>query len=123
MVVAIIDRVDLEPAEQLPPRHAALRLYPLRPDEALPEALHPPHLGVQQGQVVKVLGLVELLELVVDRLRLCYVRLHWQVLLVPLSDELFEFLLHLQLGQPLLQSLRLTLDELRQVVRDLHVAV
>lgn len=123
MVVTIIHRVDLQPAQQLPARHAALRLYPLSPDEALPEALHPLHLGVQQGQVVEVLGLVELLELVVDSLCFRYVGLYWQVLLVSFSNELFKFLLDLQLWKPLLESLRLTLHELRQIVRYLHVAV
>lgn len=123
MVVAIIHWVDLQPAKQLPARYAALGPNPLCPDKALPEALHPLHLGVQQGQVMEVLGLVELLELVVDSFRLSYVGFYWQVFLISFSDELFELLLDFQLGQPLLESLRLTLHELGQVVRDFHVAV
>lgn len=75
-----------------------MRLYSFCPDEALPEALHPLHLGVQQGEVMEILGLVELLELIVDGLRFCDVGLHGQVLLVSFSDELLEFLLDLQLG-------------------------
>lgn len=73
--------------------------------------------------MVEILGLVKLLELVVDRLCFRYVGLYWQVLLVSFSNELFEFLLDLQLGQPFLESLRLTLHELRQIVRYLNVAV
>jgi hypothetical protein len=72
---------------------------------------------------MKVLGLAELLELIVDGLRFRHVRLHRQELLISFSDEVLELLLHLQLRQPLLQSFRLELDEFGQVVGNFLVGV
>jgi hypothetical protein len=72
---------------------------------------------------VKVFGLVELLELIVDGFCFSNVRLHGQELLIPLRDEILEFLLHFQLGQSILQATCFILYEFRQVVGHLLVAV
>lgn len=72
---------------------------------------------------MEVLLLVEFLELAVNCLSLRYIRFHWQIFLVFLCDEIFEFLLYFQLSQSLLQSLRFVLHKLRQIVLDFLIGI
>jgi ABC-type uncharacterized transport system permease subunit len=58
--------------------------------------------------MVKVFALVEFFELIIYHLGLFNVGFDGQVLLVFFANKIFEFLLHLQLGQPFLQTISLT---------------
>lgn len=61
--------------------------------------------------MVEILLFIEFLEPTVKYTSLCDVALHWEVVMVPFCDEVFEFLQHSQLGQPVLQSKGLAFDE------------
>ncbi len=65
---------------------------------------------------MEVLAFVELLELDVTGLGLSHIGTNRQVLLITLSDEVFEFLLDLDLCQALLQAITFLSDEGWQVI-------
>ena len=61
--------------------------------------------------MMKILLLIELLELIVKYLCLSAVAFDWQIVVIPLGDEVFELLEHSHLGEPLLQPKVLRIDE------------
>lgn len=65
---------------------------------------------------MKVFGLVELFELVVDGFCFSNVRLYGEELLILLCDEILEFLLHFEFGKSMLEAICFILYEFRQVV-------
>jgi hypothetical protein len=71
--VVLVCRVELDSVQKFPPGHAALRADPLRFYEVFAETANSAHLVLKESVRMKVLGLAELLELIVDGLRFRHV--------------------------------------------------
>lgn len=116
MVPGGITGIHLNVFEKFPSREGAGEVYSLWDNEIFAECVDPSDFTFQSAVVVEILLLIEFFKLAVKNASLGDVALHWEVVMVPFCDEVFEFLQNPQFGQPVFQPKGLAFHELGQVL-------